>query len=38
MAKLLCLLILTAGCAAAQMVEGNVFDASTGDGVGGVKV
>ena len=38
MGKLLSLLILGAACAVAQTVEGSVFDASTGVGVGGVKV
>src|SRR5215475_1554315 len=37
MAKLLWLLLLAA-CAAAQSVEGSVFDAATGAGIGGVKV
>jgi len=37
MPKAVCLLILGALCAAAQ-VEGTVFDASTGSGVAGVKV
>jgi Carboxypeptidase regulatory-like domain len=38
MAKLLCVLILGSACAVAQSVEGSVFDATTGAGVGGVKV
>ena len=38
MAKLLFILILRAACAVAQSVEGSVFDAATGAGVGGVKV
>jgi hypothetical protein len=38
MAKPFCLLILGAACAAAQTVEGSVFDAATGAGIGGVKV
>jgi 5-hydroxyisourate hydrolase-like protein (transthyretin family) len=38
MAKLLCLLMVGAACALAQTVEGSVFDAATGAGVGGVKV
>jgi len=38
MVKLLCLLALGVACAAAQTVEGSVFDAATGAGAGGVKV
>ena len=38
MAKLFCLLVLWVACAVAQTVEGSVFDAATGAGVGGVKV
>jgi len=38
MDRLLVLLIVSAACAAAQSVEGSVFDASTGTGVVGVKV
>ena len=38
MAKLVCLLALSMQCAMAQTVEGSVFDAATGAGVGGVKV
>jgi len=38
MAKLLCLLILGAACGLVQTVEGSVFDAATGAGVGGAKV
>jgi hypothetical protein len=38
MAKLLCALALAAVCAAAQTVEGSVFDAATGAGIPGVKV
>ena len=38
MAKLLFLLALGVACALAQSVEGSVFDAATGAGVGGVKV
>jgi hypothetical protein len=38
MARLLCVLVLGAACAAAQSVEGSVFDAATGAGIGGVKV
>jgi hypothetical protein len=35
---LLCLVILGTACAVAQTVEGSLFDAATGAGVGGVKV
>ena len=38
MAKLLCLFTLHVACALAQTVEGSVFDAATGTGIGGVKV
>ena len=38
MAKLLCFLTLLTVCAGAQTVEGSVFDAATGAGIGGVKV
>jgi Carboxypeptidase regulatory-like domain len=38
MAKFICLLILRVACAVAQTVEGSVFDAATGAGIGGVKV
>ena len=38
MAKPFCLLFLWVACAVAQTVEGSVFDAATGAGVGGVKV
>jgi hypothetical protein len=38
MAKLVGLLILAAACAAAQSVEGSVFDAATGAGAAGVRV
>src|SRR5215472_16230088 len=38
MMKLFCLLAVAAVCAVAQTVEGSVFDAATGAGVGGVKV
>src|SRR3954452_19195727 len=38
MTKLLCLLILRSLCAMGQTVEGSVFDAATGAGIGGVKV
>jgi hypothetical protein len=38
MTRLLCVLALLASCAAAQTVEGSVFDAATGTGVGGAKV
>ena len=38
MAKSLYVLVLFAACAAAQTVEGSVFDAATGVGIGGVKV
>src|SRR4051812_11363642 len=34
----LCVLMLSVPCAPAQTVEGSVFDAATGAGVGGVKV
>ena len=37
MAKRLYVLVLLASGAAAQTVEGSVFDAATGTGVGGVK-
>ena len=36
--KLFCLVALRVACVAAQTVEGSVFDAATGAGVGGVKV
>src|SRR6478672_2145348 len=36
--KLLCLVALRVACAAAQTVEGSVFDAATGAGVSAVKV
>src|ERR1035438_8911066 len=38
MAKCLYVLMLLAACAVAQTVEGSVFDAATGAGVGGVQV
>jgi hypothetical protein len=38
MAKRLYVLMLLTACAVAQTVEGSVFDAATGTGVGGVKV
>jgi hypothetical protein len=38
MTRLLCLLLFPLACAVAQTVEGSVFDAATGVGVGGVKV
>ena len=38
MARVLCTILLVAACAAAQTVEGSVFDAATGVGAGGVKV
>ena len=38
MMKFFCVLALQVACAVAQTVEGSVFDAATGAGVGGVKV
>ncbi len=38
MARILCVLFLLPACAAAQTVEGSVFDAATGTGASGVKV
>jgi hypothetical protein len=38
MAKRLYVLMLLVACAVAQTVEGNVFAAATGPGVGGVKL